>query len=86
MPFLLLLLPIPRTEIILLGILGLHGFGLFSLVFPYQGEDAVRTLEKMGRNSEFFGIAQVIPSRLIVTASPEQCDAMVIDEPMLEML
>jgi hypothetical protein len=66
-PFLLLLLPIPRTEIILLGILDLHGSDNFGLVFPHKGKDAVRSLEKMGRNSDFLGITQLIPSRLIGT-------------------
>jgi|TARA_B100001094_G_scaffold203029_1_gene196944 hypothetical protein len=40
----------------------------------------------MGRNSDFFGIAQLISSILTVTFFPKQLDAMVIDETMLEML
>ena len=67
--FLLFLLPIPRTEILFIGIPDLHGSDRIGLVFPNKGKKAVRTLEKMGRNSEFLGIAEVIRSILTGAAS-----------------
>ncbi|MDA9962908.1 hypothetical protein N9D63_08480 [Opitutales bacterium] len=69
MSFLLFLLPIPRTEIIFHGTPNLHGSDHVGLVFPYKGKKAVRALEKMGRNSEFLGIAEVIRSILTGAAS-----------------
>ncbi|MBT6850601.1 MAG: hypothetical protein HOA16_05325 [Opitutae bacterium] len=57
---LFLLLPIPGAEIRFIGIPDLHGSDRIGLVFPNKGKEAIRTLEKMGQNSGFLGIAQVI--------------------------
>jgi hypothetical protein len=62
--FLLLLLPVPRTEILFLGIPDLHGSDRIGMVFTNKGKNAVPTLEKMGRYSEFFGIAQLTQTKV----------------------